>query len=166
VLEWPVPHGILSKVPRELQQEQEFKYVRYSAAVCDPKNYKKYGYDLRQRRVTQGSRQVELFIAITMYDEDDELLARTLIGVFENIRYIENQSGWSRSSWKNIVVCVIADGVEKLNPRAAALLAALGVYQPTARERSVPQMGNRTEWKDTVAHIYEVCIWTCYNDFD
>jgi chitin synthase len=155
-VQWRVPDEIWNKVPRGLQQEEEFKFVRYSAATCDPKDYTKNGYDLRQGMVAHGFRQVELFIAITMYDEDDVLLARTLNGVFENIRHIENQPGWSRSSWKNIVVCVIADGVGKLNPRAAALLAALGVYQPTARAGRIPQMGNRSEWKDTVAHIYEV----------
>ena len=34
-----------------------------------------------------------------------------------------------KDSWKKIVVCIVSDGRTKINERAQALLAGLGVYQ-------------------------------------
>lgn len=86
-----------------------------------------------------------------MYNEDEFLFARTLIGVFKNIEYMcsrTNSKTWGKDAWKKIVVCVISDGRAKINPRTRAVLAALGVYQDGIAKQQV-------NGKDVTAHIYE-----------
>jgi chitin synthase len=126
--------------------------MRYSAATCDPGDFLTERFTLRQTLYPR-QREVELFIVVTMYNEGDDLLARTLIGVFQNINYMENSKKnnmWGKGSWRKIVVCIVSDGVEKINPRSRALLAGLGVFQ----EGIAKGMINK---KPTAAHIYEVC---------
>ncbi|KIS01741.1 chitin synthase [Cryptococcus deuterogattii 2001/935-1] len=36
---------------------------------------------------------------------------------------------WGENGWKKVVVCIVADGRKKINPRTRSVLAALGVYQ-------------------------------------
>nr|AAB33397.1 chitin synthase A=class I zymogen/chsA product [Sartorya fumigata, H237, Peptide Partial, 201 aa] [Aspergillus fumigatus] len=87
----------------------------------------------------------------TIYNEDDFLFARTLIGVFKNIEYMCNRTQsktWGKDAWKKIVVCVISDGRAKINPRTRAVLAGLGVYQDGIAKQQV-------NGKDVTAHIYE-----------
>ncbi|EGW33813.1 uncharacterized protein SPAPADRAFT_59174 [Spathaspora passalidarum NRRL Y-27907] len=86
-----------------------------------------------------------------MYNEDDVLLGRTLKGVFKNIKYLESKSRssvWGKDSWKKIVVCIVSDGRTKINERAQALLAGLGVYQEGLAKSMVDD-------KKVQAHIYE-----------
>ena len=71
---------------------------------------------------------------VTMYNEDDVLFARTMIGVFKNIEYMCSMKGkhnglWGPDGWKKIVVCIVVDGRAKLDPRTRAVMTALGVYQ-------------------------------------
>ena len=93
----------------------------------------------------------ELFIVITMYNEDDFLFARTLIGVFKNIEHMCGRTSsktWGKEAWKKIVVCVVSDGRGKINHRTKAVLAGLGVYQDGIAKQQV-------SGKDVTAHIYE-----------
>lgn len=88
-----------------------------------------------------------------MYNEEDFLLARTLVGVFQNINYMEKsrkKDMWGEGSWKKIVVCIVSDGAAKINKKAKALLAALGVYQADIEKGKVNN-------DKTVAHVFEVC---------
>lgn len=126
--------------------------MRYSAVTCDPAKFIDERFTLRQR-LYGAPRHVELFIVVTMYNEEDNLLARTLIGVFQNINYMQslNTGGWGQGSWRKIVVCIVSDGVKKINHRSRAVLAGLGVYQ----EGTSKEIINK---KKTVAHIYEVCF--------
>jgi chitin synthase len=85
-----------------------------------------------------------------MYNEDDFLFARTVIGVFKNIEYMRsrNTTMWGKDSWKKIVVCIISDGRAKINHRTRAVLAGLGVYQEEIAKQQV-------NGKDVTVHIYE-----------
>jgi chitin synthase len=99
-------------------------------------------------------REVELFIVVTMYNEKENLLARTLIGIFNNIKHMENMHNsrvWGMASWKKIVVCIVSDGVEFIDKRSLAVLTGLGVYQHGMNVDLV-------NGKATQAHIYEVCF--------
>lgn len=156
VLDCPLATELLSKFPgynpdlKNYGLMREFSHMRYTAVTCGPSNFWRDGYILRPihypvRRVT------ELMIVITMYNEDDILLARTLKGVFKNIKHFElrtNSPVWGKDSWKKIVVCVVSDGRSKINERAQALLAALGVYQEGLAK-------SRIDDKKVKAHIYE-----------
>jgi chitin synthase len=151
VLDCPVPPRLLNQVPHAQPPERdEFTHMRYSAATCDPSEFYAERFTLRQRLFAKP-RHTELFIVITMYNEEDELFARTMMGVIKNIEYMNsrtNSKTWGKEAWKKIVVCIVSDGRAKINPRTRAVLAAMGVYQDGIAKQQV----NR---KDVTAHIYE-----------
>ena len=151
VLDCPVPPKLLSQINHAQPPERdEFTHMRYSAATCDPSEFLEERFTLRQRLFAKP-RHVELFIVVTMYNEDDFLFARTMIGVFKNIEYMcsrTNSKTWGKDAWKNIVVCIVSDGRAKINKRTQAVLAGLGVYQEGIPKQQVNN-------KDVTAHIFE-----------
>lgn len=149
-MDFAVPHKLFNQLLPEQQGSNEFTHMRYMAATCPPDEFRGRRFELRQN-LYSVPRQVELFIVVTMYNEEQDLLARTLIGIFENINYMEttNKPGWGRGSWRRIVVCIVSDGVEVINPGSRALLAGLGVYQEGVSQPSV-------NGENVAAHIYEV----------
>lgn len=151
VLDCPIPPKLLNQVPHaEPPERDEFTHMRYSAATCDPSEFYDARFTLRQRLFAKP-RHTELFIVVTMYNEDEFLFARTMIGVFKNIEHMcsrTNSKTWGKEAWKKIVVCVVSDGRAKINPRTRAVLAGLGVYQDGIAKQQV-------SGKDVTAHIYE-----------
>ncbi|CAO3669386.1 unnamed protein product [Umbelopsis vinacea] len=132
-------------VPRK--DGKEFTHMRYTAATCDPSEFAK-DYTLRQALL---GRSTELFIAITMYNEDEVLFTRTMHGVMKNIAYLctrERSRTWGVNGWQKVTVCIIADGRSKIHPRTLAVLAAMGVYQDGVAK-------NKVKGKEVTAHIYE-----------
>ena len=124
--------------------------MRYSAATCDPNDFYNDRFTLRQKLFAKP-RQTELFIVVTMYNEDEFLFARTMIGIFKNIDFMCNRNSsktWGKEAWKKIVVCIVSDGRAKINKRTQAVLAGLGVYQEGIGKEKV-------NGKDVTAHIYE-----------
>ena len=151
VLDCPIPPKLLSPLPHAPPPgRDEFTHMRYTAATCDPKDFYDDRFTLRQRLFAKP-RHTELFIVVTMYNEDDFLFARTMIGVFKNIEHMcsrTNSKTWGKDAWKKIVVCVVSDGRAKINPRTRAVLAGLGVYQDGIAKQQV-------SGKDVTAHIFE-----------
>ncbi|KAK4663311.1 Chitin synthase, class 3 [Podospora pseudopauciseta] len=155
-LEYPVPSAIKNAADACYTtgaegQLEEFTKLRYTAATCDPNDFTiRNGYSLRPRMY---NRHTELMIAITYYNEDKVLLARTLHGVMENIRDIVKirKSGfWSHGgpAWQKIVVCLIFDGIDKADKDVFDVLATVGIYQDGVVKKDV-------NGKETVAHIFE-----------
>ncbi|KIY44391.1 glycosyltransferase family 2 protein [Fistulina hepatica ATCC 64428] len=144
VLDWPIPPKLV--LPRKGDLEQ--LYTRYSAVTCDPDDFEKRGFFLRQNEM---GRQTEMFIVITMYNEDEVLFCRTLYGVMKNIQYLctrKNSQTWGPKAWTKVVVCIVADGRKKVNPRVLDCLALLGVYQPQ-------NMLNKVNDEPVQAHLFE-----------
>jgi chitin synthase len=154
-IDYPVPSAIKNAIqPRYRDVEggsEEFYKMRYTAATCDPNEFTlKNGYDLRPRMY---NRHTELLIAITYYNEDKVLLARTLHGVMQNIRDIVNlkkSTFWNKGgpAWQKIVVCLVFDGIDKTDKSALDVLATVGIYQDGVVKKDV-------DGKETVAHIFE-----------
>ncbi|CAG8980952.1 hypothetical protein HYALB_00003811 [Hymenoscyphus albidus] len=151
VLDCPIPPKLLNMVPHAQPPERdEFTHMRYTAATCDPGEFFEERFTLRQKLFAKP-RHTELFIVVTMYNEDDVLFARTMSGVFKNIEYMcsrKDSKTWGKDAWKKIVVCVVSDGRAKINPRTRAVLAGMGVYQDGIAKQKV-------NGKDVTAHIYE-----------
>ncbi|ROT37472.1 chitin synthase [Sodiomyces alkalinus F11] len=148
VLDCPVPPKLLNQLPHG--ERDEFTHMRYTAATCDPADFYEENFTLRQKLFSKP-RHTELFIVVTMYNEDEILFARTMMGVFKNIEYMCNRKEsktWGKDAWKKIVVCVVSDGRSKINSRTKALLAGMGVYQEGIAKQQV-------NGKDVTAHIYE-----------
>ncbi len=130
--------------------------MRYTAATCDPDDFSEAnGYSLRTKMY---NRQTELLIAVTSYNEDKTLYARTLHGVMLNIRDIcktKQSKYWRRTAeegtpgWQKITVALIIDGLEPMDKTVLDILATVGVYQDGVMKKQV-------DGKDTVAHIFEV----------
>ncbi|TGO44890.1 hypothetical protein BOTNAR_0726g00030 [Botryotinia narcissicola] len=152
---YPVPSAIKNAVQRQYiyveNGTNEFSEMRYTAVTCDPNDFTLMnGYTLRQHIY---NRHTELLIAITYYNEDKILFARTLHGVMENIRDILNLKKsrfWTQGSvaWEKIVVCLVFDGFEKVDAGVLDLLTTVGVYQDGVRKQDV-------DGKETTAHVFE-----------
>ncbi|OQN97121.1 Chitin synthase C [Cryoendolithus antarcticus] len=151
VLDCPVPPRLLNQIQHAQPPERdEFTHMRYSAATCDPSEFHDKRFTLRQRLFAKP-RHTELFIVVTMYNEEDELFARTMMGVIKNIEFMNSRTSsktWGKEAWKKIVVCIVSDGRAKINPRTRAVLAAMGVYQDGIAKQQV-------NGEDVTAHIYE-----------
>jgi len=97
------------------------------------------------------NRHTELLIAITYYNEDKVLTARTLHGVMQNIRDIVNlkkSEFWNKGgpAWQKIVVALVFDGIDPCDKDTLDVLATIGIYQDGVMKRDV-------DGKETVAHI-------------
>jgi chitin synthase len=152
----PVPSAIKNAIQKKYRDDleggsEEFSHMRYTAATCDPDEYTlKNGYNLRP---AMYNRHTELLIAITYYNEDKTLTARTLHGVMQNIRDIVNlkkSDFWNVGgpAWQKIVVCLVFDGIDPCDKDTLDILATVGVYQDGVMKKDV-------DGKETVAHIFE-----------
>ncbi|KAI1480336.1 glycosyltransferase family 2 protein [Daldinia eschscholtzii] len=149
--EYPVPTPIRNATEPQYRDMEEFKTMRYTAATCDPDDFTLMnGYDLRQRMY---NRHTELVIAITYYNEDKILFARTMHSVMQNVRDIvklKKTTFWTRSgpAWQKIVVCLVFDGIEKADKSVLDVLGTMGVYQDGVLKKDI-------DGKETVAHVFE-----------
>lgn len=111
---------------------REFTSIRYSAATCDPNHFKDSGFMLRQNNYAQDytpPRKTELFIVITMYNEDEKLFCGTMAAVVENIQALCTPGILEEEGWQQVVVCIVADGRLKVAPLTLDAIAAIGAYQ-------------------------------------
>ncbi|KAI0553569.1 glycosyltransferase family 2 protein [Xylaria curta] len=148
ILECKIPTILYSFLPR--RDEVEFTHMRYTAVTCDPDDFVERGYKLRQN-IGRTTRETELFICVTMYNEDEIGFTRTMHAIMKNISHFcgRNKSRtWGEMGWQKIVVCVVSDGREKVHPRTLDALAAMGVYQHGIAKNFVNS-------KAVQAHVYE-----------
>ena len=152
----PVPSAIKNAIQEKYRNDleggtEEFSHMRYTAATCDPDEFTlKNGYNLRP---AMYNRHTELLIAITYYNEDKTLTARTLHGVMQNIRDIVNlkkSDFWNVGgpAWQKIVVCLVFDGIDACDKDTLDVLATVGIYQDGVMKKDV-------DGKETVAHVFE-----------
>ncbi|ETW86853.1 glycosyltransferase family 2 protein [Heterobasidion irregulare TC 32-1] len=145
VLDVQVPSHI---VPKGMDASEEMTKMRYTAATCDPDDFMRSKYSLRPYLL---GRQTELFIVMTMYNEDEVLFCRTMNAVIKNIAHLCGRSRskmWGADGWKKVVVCVVSDGRNKVNKRTLQVLSLMGCYQEGIAKDSVAG-------KDVTAHIFE-----------
>ncbi|KAI0312347.1 glycosyltransferase family 2 protein [Amylostereum chailletii] len=145
VIDLPVPPKLV--LPR--LGGFEVMKTRYTAVTCDPDDFEKRGFFLRQNEL---GRRTELFICVTMYNEDEILFCRTMYGVMRNIAHLcsrKNSQTWGNDAWKKVVVCIVSDGRKKIHPRVLDCLTLLGVYQPGGH------MKNMINNKAVTAHLFE-----------
>lgn len=155
-IDYLVPSAIKNAIQQQYRNDlesgsEEFSHMRYTAATCDPNDFTlKNGYNLRP---AMNNRHTELLIAITYYNEDKNLLSRTLHGVMQNVRDIVNlkkSEFWNKGgpAWQKIVVCMVFDGLDACDKDVLDVLATVGVFQDGVMKKDV-------DGKETVAHIFE-----------
>ncbi|KAL5508261.1 CHS1_1 [Sanghuangporus vaninii] len=157
IAEYPVPTAVQNAIEPKWKNTNntEFSHMRYTAATCDPDEFSEAnGYSLRTKMY---NRSTDLLIAITSYNEDKILYARTLHGVMLNIRDIcktKASKYWRRTAeegvpgWQRICVALVVDGLEPMDKSVLDVLATVGVYQDGVMKKQI-------DGKDTVAHIFE-----------
>ncbi|KAF8984727.1 Chitin synthase, class 1 [Entomortierella lignicola] len=146
ILDCPVPTQYLKN--QRKQEGEEWEYMRYSAVTCDPNDFKSEGYTLRP---ALWNRETELFIVVTMYNENEILFAETMHGIIKNIRHLVSRTSsrtWGARTWEKVVVCIVADGRKKCNEKVYNYLSAMGVYQEGIAKREV-------NGKEVEAHVFE-----------
>lgn len=155
VLDVSVPSKLLDMCA--LRNEREFTHMRYSAATCDPNDFQAAQFTLRQPYF-DPPRRTELFIVLTMYNEDEELFCRSMHGVIKNIAHLckrDRSKTWGKDGWKKVVVCIVSDGRSKINSRTLSVIATMGAYQDGIAKVcvSVTRLGStngrkeRCEWE-------------------
>ncbi|KAI5474977.1 chitin synthase, glycosyltransferase family 2 protein [Pseudohyphozyma bogoriensis] len=149
VLEMPVPRSILQyNSYKGEDMSLESGKMRYTAVTEDPDDFTRMKYRLRP--VLYG-RQTELFICLTMYNEDENLFCRTFTSVIKNIQHLQSRTKsktWGHGSWKKVVVCVVSDGRKKINPRTLKVLGLYGAFQDGIAKDTV-------DGKEVQAHLFE-----------
>ena len=154
-IEIPAPQKYLEMC--EEVKDREFTHTRYTAVTCSADDFSKpeMGYKLRQREL---GRSTELFIVITMYNEDEILFARTMASVMKNISFLCSYycpRSWGPNGWTNVVVCIVADGRAKIHNRVVAALSVMGVY-PQGHNWPTSVNGN-----PVTAHLFEFTTQVC-----
>ncbi|KAF2443044.1 glycosyltransferase family 2 protein [Karstenula rhodostoma CBS 690.94] len=147
ILECKIPTILYSFLPR--RDDVEFTHMRYTAVTCDPDDFVDRGYKLRQN--IGAARETELFICVTMYNENEIDFTRTMHGVMRNISHFCSRTKsrtWGKDGWQKIVVCIISDGRQKVHPRTLDALAAMGCFQKGIAKNHVNQ-------REVTAHVYE-----------
>ncbi|KAJ3275492.1 Chitin synthase, class 2 [Terramyces sp. JEL0728] len=132
----------------------EFTHMRYTAVTCTPDEFPTKGYSLRQQEL---QRQTELFIVVTMYNEDDYLFCKTMQALMKNIAYLCSRSRskvWGDEGWKKAVICIVSDGRAKINSRVLDVLGIMGVYQNGIMKDHVNQ-------KPVTGHLFEYTTQVC-----
>ncbi|KAI9366030.1 chitin synthase [Zopfochytrium polystomum] len=152
---------VKSRVPEEVLQgekftsTEEFATMRYTAATCDPDDYAAKGFNLR---ASNYRRTTEIFVVVTMYNEDVDLFNRTMFALAENIRHLSfvGAHGWDLNAWKKVVVCIVSDGRSKVNPDVLRALEVMGVYQDGLAQASINS-------EPVEGHIYEYTTQKFYD---
>ncbi|KAF4459789.1 CHS-3 chitin synthase 3 [Fusarium albosuccineum] len=85
----PVPSGLA----KQAGVRDEMTHLAYRAITTDPQGFYDH-YTLRPKLFAKP-RHTEIFVGITVYNEQKQLLRRTLQSVFENIQYLH----WALSGW-------------------------------------------------------------------
>lgn len=153
-LDCPIPNKLAAKYKISTdpsRQAAEFVRMKYTAVTSEPERFLFDKFTLRQQLFKIPRAPCEMMIVVTMYNEDDILLGRTLKGIFDNLKFLctkADKEHWGPDGWKKVVVAVVSDGRTKINPRARALLANLGVYQEGFAQSKVLK-------KHTTCHLYE-----------
>ncbi|KZV63383.1 glycosyltransferase family 2 protein [Peniophora sp. CONT] len=145
VVDLPIPPKLV--LPRV--GDPEVMKTRYTAVTCDPDEFESSGFFLRQM---ESGRRTELFICVTMFNEDEVLFCRTMYGIMRNISHLctrKNSQTWGIDAWKKVVVCIVSDGRKKIHPRVLDCLTLLGIYQPGGH------MKNMVNNKAVTAHMFE-----------
>jgi chitin synthase len=152
VVDVPVPDRVLSNA--KYQSGDEFTYTRYTAVTSTPDQFPYSGYTLRQQEM---QRSTELFIVVTMYNEEDDLFCKSMSALMKNIAYLcsrSKSSTWGEDGWKKAIICIVSDGRAKINRRTLDVLGIMGVYQDGIMKDSVNE-------KPVTAHIFEYTTQIC-----
>jgi chitin synthase len=143
-IDCPLPPELLAQY--KFPNVDEFKYSRYTPITGDPDDFEEQKYSLRP---LQYGRKTDLFVVVTMYNEDDELFCRTIYSLMQNVAYLcsKYSAGWDKDGWQRVVVCIVSDGRAKCHPRVLDVLRVMGIYHDVILKD--------VAGKEVSAHLFE-----------
>ncbi|PNP85083.1 hypothetical protein FNYG_01608 [Fusarium nygamai] len=128
----------------------EMSLLTYTAISTDPQAfYEKHR--LRPKQFTRP-RHTEILVGITVYNEPKQLFSRTLRNVVHNIWYLvsrQHSKVWGKDSWKKVVVCILIDGLESVDPGVLDVLTTIGLYQNGLCKKTTEQ------GEEVTGHLFE-----------
>eukprot|EP00887_Chlorella_sp_A99_P006915 scaffold2.g6915.t1 len=139
-----VYYPVASEVYRDLLWEDvdvadpvEYTYCRYTPITTeDARDFGSDGYNLRVQN--RFSRHIKLLICITLYNEDQETLGKTLLGICENLEVLYRQYGRDGNrhglDWQEVAVCIIQDGDSVCDPSVTAASTVQGFYSANLKQ--------------------------------
>lgn len=121
--------------------EEEARRLWYTPVYCPhPIDFSNAGYRLR---CVEMQRRPRLMICITLYNEGPQQLKKTLHKLANNLAYLQQRHQAPTAAdgkaalasafhgdevWKNVLVCIVADGRENINDKMLDYLEAIGLY--------------------------------------
>eukprot|EP00475_Leptophrys_vorax_P044570 TRINITY_DN898_c0_g1_i1.p1 TRINITY_DN898_c0_g1~~TRINITY_DN898_c0_g1_i1.p1 ORF type:complete len:776 (-),score=215.71 TRINITY_DN898_c0_g1_i1:113-2440(-) len=95
---------------------------------------------------------IRIFLVITMYNEGRDELDRTLKGVGENLKYLQEKTG-IKDFWKEVVICIVSDGRTKADADTLLYMTEKGFFSDMMMQEGMKH------YKDEVAvHLFESTI--------
>jgi len=115
----------------DVADPSEYTFCRYTPVVTeDARDFGSDGYSLRVQ--LKFSRHIKLLICVTLYNEDQETLGKTLLGICENLETLYRQYGRDGNKhgldWQEVAVCIIQDGIEHVDDSVLAASTVQGFY--------------------------------------
>ncbi|KAF4982955.1 hypothetical protein FZEAL_1525 [Fusarium zealandicum] len=131
----------------------EFSHLTYTAVTVDPQGFDDTRYCLRQNSYGQRRpRHTEMLVGITVYNEQKDLLRRTLQSLSSNINHLcgkKDSKVWGRHGWQKVVVCILVDGIDSVDAGVLDVLKTVGLYQDGLCRKKTP------DGKTVTGHLFE-----------
>lgn len=138
---YPVP----SEVYRDewddviMDDTMEYTHCRYTPVVTeDPRDFGIDGYTLRLQR---EDRRIRLLICVTLYNEDQDTLRKTLLGICDNLEVLYEKfalaDGRKGLDWQEVAVCIIQDGLPMCDQSVVAAATVQGFFSPVVLQEDV-----------------------------
>ncbi|KAG7422627.1 Pre-mRNA-splicing factor rse1 [Fusarium oxysporum f. sp. rapae] len=128
----------------------EMAHLTYTAISTDPQEF----YEKHHLRPKQFKfpRHTEILVGITVYNEPKHLLRRTLQSIVQNLWYLNirpQSKTWGKGSWTKVVVCILIDGIESVDPGVLDVLTSIGLYQNGLCRKTTEQ------GEEVTGHLFE-----------
>ncbi|RBQ78900.1 hypothetical protein FVER14953_00084 [Fusarium verticillioides] len=159
----PIPSDLADAARLDLNSIEEHNihemaHLTYTAISTDPQQfYEKHNLRPKQLKLP---RHTEILVGITVYNEPKQLLSRTLRSVVHNIQYLvkrQRSRVWGEDSWNKVVVCILIDGLESVDPGILDVLTTIGLYQNGLCKKTTDQ------GEEVTGHLFEFSSHLCPN---
>ncbi|CVK84447.1 probable CHS-3 chitin synthase 3 [Fusarium proliferatum] len=128
----------------------EMAHLTYTPISTDPQEFNEK-HHLRPKQF-KYPRQTEILVGITVYSEPKHLLRRTLQSIVHNLLYLNIRPDsriWGKGSWTKVVVCILIDGIESVDPGVLDVLTSIGLYQNGLCRKTTEQ------GEEVTGHLFE-----------
>ncbi|PSC74218.1 chitin [Micractinium conductrix] len=121
----------------DVADPSEYTFCRYTPITTeDARDFGSDGYSLRVQH--RFSRHIKLLICVTLYNEDQETLGKTLLGICENLEVLYRQYGRDGNKhgldWQEVAVAIIQDGISVCDSSVLAASTVQGFYSENMQQ--------------------------------